>query len=221
MIKYFDAPIEFDTKSFGEAGTFEGYAAIFGNIDLGGDIIERGAFKEFHKNHDGRIIVLNQHNTRDPIGSAEVEQDDKGLKFKGALVLEAASARTAYALMRAKVLSGMSMGYDVIDGGAKILESGIRQLKALKLYEISPVTFGMNPLASVTDVKSALRAGRMPSLDEFEDFLREAGFSRTEAKGIANHGLGKLLRREAGGESEEEKVVREALAILGVSSPQP
>lgn len=30
----------------GESGEFSGYAAVFGNVDSGGDIIERGAFSE-------------------------------------------------------------------------------------------------------------------------------------------------------------------------------
>lgn len=197
-------PIEWETKAFSDTGTFEGYAAVFGNVDLGGDVIERGAFKEFQKNSDGRVIICNQHNRRDPIGSAEVSQDDKGLRFKGGLVLEAPSARTCYALMKAKVLTGMSIGYDVLEGGGKILESGVRQLKAIKLWEISPVTFGMNPLAGITDVKhlQALSAGQLPTLPEFEAFLREAGFSKTQAVAIAGKGLSSLLRSESGSTSK-------------------
>jgi HK97 family phage prohead protease len=204
-MKFLNAPIEFETKAFGDAGTFEGYAAIFGNIDFGGDIIERDAFKEFAKNTDGKTIVLNQHNMRDPIGLADVVQDSKGLAFKGQLVLEAPSARTAYALMKAKALGGMSMGYDVLAGGAETLKSGIRSLKALKLWEISPVTFGMNALAGISGVKSfeeVIKAGRLPTLSDFEDLLREAGFSKTQSAVIANRGLKHLLdRSESGGET--------------------
>src|SRR4030065_1584897 len=111
-MKFLNVPIE--TKSFGDTGTFEGYAAIFGNVDLGGDVIERGAFKEIVKDRNGMVKILNQHNSRDPIGVAEVKQDDKGLSFAGKLVLESSSARNAYALMKAGVLDGMSIGYDVI-----------------------------------------------------------------------------------------------------------
>jgi HK97 family phage prohead protease len=201
-MNYLDSPIEFESKTFGDSGSFEGYAAIFGNVDLGGDIIERDAFKEFSRNADGKTIILNQHNQRDPIGIAEVVQDSKGLAFKGQLVLEAPSARTAYALMKAKALGGMSMGYDVLAGGAETMKSGVRTLKALKLWEISPVTFGMNPLAGISSVKSMndiLKGGNLPSLREFEDFLCEAGFSRTQAKAVAGNGLRKLDRCEADG----------------------
>jgi HK97 family phage prohead protease len=181
-MKALNLPTEF--KAFGDTGSFEGYAAIFGNVDLGGDVIERGAFKEFAKGRDGRVKILNQHRTSDPIGTAEVEQDDKGLRFKGQLILEAASARSAYALMKGGALDGMSIGYDVLAGGAEILKSGIRQLKAIKLYEISPVTFGMNPLAGIDSVK------QITTIREFEDFLRDVGgFSVAQAKALASGGF--------------------------------
>lgn len=219
---YLDARIAWEEKAFdGERGTFEGYAAMFGNVDLGGDVIERGAFKEFQKNSEGRVVVCNQHNRRDPIGTAEVTQDDKGLRFKGALVLDVPSARSVYALMRAKAVEGMSIGYDVLEGGGKILESGIRQLKALKLWEISPVTFGMNPLAGVLDVKGLqdmLGAGKLPSLKEFEAHLREAGFSKTQAAAIAGKGLAPLLRSESGSNGVAAAVKAARAALTGTSS---
>jgi uncharacterized protein len=170
-------------KAIGDSGRFTGYASVFGNVDLGFDIIERGAFKQFAKGRDGKIKVLNQHRMSDPIGVADVEQDDVGLKFDGQLILEAASARNAYALMKGGALDGMSIGFDVLEGGAEVMNSGVRQLKALKLWEISPVTFGMNPLAGIDSVKgiSTIRA--------FEELLRDvAGFSHREAKAIAAEG---------------------------------
>lgn len=198
-MKFLGVPLEI--KAFGESGSFEGYASIFGNIDLGGDVIERGAFKEIVKGRDGKVKILNQHNMRDPIGTAEIKQDDKGLFFQGQLILEAASARSAYALMKGGALDGMSIGYDVLEGGAKILESGIRQLKSLKLWEISPVTFGMNPLAGIDSVKTA---GNITTIREFEDFLRDAGgFSKAQAKDIAVGGWKSLQDRRDAGDGDD------------------
>jgi uncharacterized protein len=212
-MKFLNASLEI--KAFGDSGSFEGYAAIFGNVDLGGDVIERGAFKEIVKGRDGMVKILNQHNNRDPIGVAEVSQDDKGLRFKGQLILEAASARGAYALMKGGALDGMSIGYDVLEGGAKILESGIRQLKALKLWEISPVTFGMNPLAGIDSVK---QAGNITTIREFEDFLRDAGgFSKAQAKDIATGGWKSLQYRRDSGNADGIKEVLDTLSNLKFS----
>jgi hypothetical protein len=100
--------------------------------------------------------------------------------------------------MKAKTLNGMSIGYDVLPGGAKILESGIRQLNALKLWEISVVTFGMNPKASIDSVKN------ITTIREFEDFLREAGgFSKAQAVAIASGGWKTLQDRRDSGEADD------------------
>lgn len=183
-LQYLNVPTEF--KAIGDTGTFEGYASVFGNVDLGGDVIERGAFKEFVTNREGKVVALWQHGTRDPIGVVSVKQDDHGLHYSGQLVLEDPTARRAHAHMKAGSVQGSSVGYDVLPGGAETLKSGIRSLKALKLWEISVVTFGMNPLAGVTGVKAA----GIETIREFESFLREVGgYSASQAKAIALHGF--------------------------------
>lgn len=182
--KHFAAPVQFKADA---GGTFEGYASIFGNVDLGGDVIQVGAFKEIATGRDGRVKVLYQHNMRDPIGTATVSQDSKGLSFHGQLVLEAPSGLAAHALMKAGALDGMSIGYDVLPGGSEFLNSGVRSLKALKLWEISPVTFGMNPAAGIDSVKTL--PDRPTTTREFEAVLRELGFTRKEAVRIASTGF--------------------------------
>jgi len=188
-MKTLHAPTEF--KAIGDSGSFEGYASVFGNVDLGGDVIERGAFKEFVKNGDGKVVVLWQHRSDSPLGVAEVKQDDAGLYFSGQLVLDDPQARKAHAHMKAGSVRGMSIGYDVMAGGAEVLKSGIRSLKALKLWEISVVTFGMNPAAGISGVKAAdIRTPR-----EFETFLRDVGgYSANQAKAIASEGFKALDR---------------------------
>ena len=179
-MKYKDIPLELEAKALGDSGEFSGYAAIFGNIDQGGDILERGAFKEILTTKDNMVRILYQHDMRQPIGKAMVKEDSKGLYFDGKLVLDNANARSAYALMKQGILDGMSIGYDTIK--SKTDEDGNRILQAVKLYEISTVTFGMNPAALIESVK----AGNMVSnIREFEEFLRDAGFSRAKAKALA------------------------------------
>lgn len=197
-MKYLNIPAEY--KAAGETGSFSGYASIFGNVDLGGDIIERGAFKEIVTNDEGKVVALWQHDSRQPIGVAQVRQDDKGLAFDGQLVMEDATARKAHAHMKAKSVRGMSIGYDVLAGGAEMTEGGVRKLKALKLWEISVVTWGMNPLAHVADVKERMK--QITDIRAFEDFLREVGgFTNAQAKLLASGGWRKLQQaREESGE---------------------
>lgn len=195
-MNYLDCP--FELKRSGPTGSFEGYASIFGNVDQGGDVVDKGAFKEFVKNEDGRVVVLWQHRTGEPIGTAEVSQDDKGLAFKGQLVLDDPKAAVARAHMQAKSVTGMSIGYDVLPGGAEFMNSGVRLLKALKLWEISVVTFGMNPAAQIDRVK---RAGAIQTIRDFEDFLRdEGGFTNAQAKRLAVGGFSALQARRDDGD---------------------
>lgn len=192
-------------------GTFDGYASIFGNVDLGGDVIERGAFTEIVKNEDGHVVVLWQHRTDTPIATASIESDHKGLHFKGQLVLEDPAARKALAHMKAKSVRGMSIGFDILDGGFEMLEGGVRLLKKLKLWEISLVTFGMNPLAGVLGAKDVL--GQITSIREYETFLRDVGgFSKDAAKILA--AAYKNLPGQRDAEREAEGTVGDAKGLL-------
>lgn len=174
-------------KGLTDTGTFSGHAAVFGNVDLGGDIIERGAFEEIVKTKDGQVRILLQHDMRRPIGKALVKQDDTGLQFDGALVLGSADARNTYELMKSGILDGMSIGYDVLPNGDEVTSAGIRKLKRLKLWEISVVTFGMNPLAKIDTVKALVK--QVTTVREFEGFLRDVGgFSLAQAKLLASGG---------------------------------
>ena len=176
-MKYLNLP--FELKALNDDGTFSGYAAIFGNVDRDGEVIERGAFKEFIKNDDGKVVVLWQHNTKEPIGVADVSEDAKGLRFEGSLVLDDATARKARAHMLAKSVRGMSIGFDTLKDE---IRDGIRHLKELRLWEISLVTFGANPVAGVDSVK---QAGQIDDVRECEEYLRDVGFSRSKAKAMA------------------------------------
>ena len=78
-----------------------------------------------------------------------------------------------------------------------------RHLIEVALHEVSLVTIPMNEKALITSVKSIIQAGQLPSLSQFEDFLREAGFSKSQAAAIAGKGLSSLLRGEPGSPSND------------------
>lgn len=188
-LDFLDFPMQ--VKSLDDVGTFEGYASVYGNLDLGGDIVEKGAFKEFERTSDGQIRILSQHKTHDPVGKAQLIDSDQGLIVKGRLLLSIAKAREVYELMKAGIVEGLSVGYDVIQPGGSEMKKGVRHLKSLKLFEVSLVTFGMNPLARLTGVKAA----EITTIREFEEFLRDVGgYSQAEAKRIASGGFTALVR---------------------------
>lgn len=209
--------VPMEVKSVDDAGQFSGYASIFGNVDEGYDVVEKGAFKKFAKTRDGKIRVLFQHDAYGrtqsaglPIGKATVEQDEKGLAFDGQLVMDDPFVQRVHTHLKAKTLDGMSIGFDILPGGAEFTEGGVRKLKALHLWEISVVTFGMNPKARVEAVK---RAGQITTIREYEDFLREeAGFSNAQAKLLAAGGYKAL--QSARDESGEVKAAQQLTELV-------
>lgn len=191
-VKTFDYALEM--KATGETGEFEGYASTFGHVDQGGDVVEPGAFIESvvaAKNEGRTIPMLWQHDQTEPIGVwKDIAEDRKGLYVKGQLLVDADPlAKRAHALLKAKALGGMSIGYRIPAGGAEPDEKrrGVTRLKKIDLREISLVTMPMNIQARVTTVKSILESGNMPTVREFEEFLRDAGgFSKSLAAAIAS-----------------------------------
>ncbi|MEZ5782351.1 MAG: HK97 family phage prohead protease [Rhizobiaceae bacterium] len=72
-------------------------------------------------------------------------------------------------------------------------KSGIRTLTQVDLEEVSIVTSPANDRSRIDAVKMKLAHGTLPSIKEFEQIQREAGFSRTQAAIIASHGFKHLL----------------------------
>ena len=161
--------LKFAVKAEDE-GVFRGLAAAYGNTDLGGDVIAPGAFTKTTKEKDGQVPVLWQHDTFRPIGLGQVEDTKKGLQIEGRLVMETEQAREAFALMKAGVVKGLSIGYDPVVTEFD-RESDTRILKEIKLWEVSPVTFPMNPRAVITGVKG-ISDELAALLARFEDELR-------------------------------------------------
>ena len=145
-------------------GYIKGYASTFGNVDRGDDVVERGAFlktiDQFRR--DGKVIPMCfQHSQMHIIGGfdpAKMYEDEKGLHVEGEIYTKIATGAEVYELAKHNVLSDMSIGYGVVDQAFdNDSDNGrtVRKLKEVKLYEISMVAIPMNPLARVTDVKSA------------------------------------------------------------------
>lgn len=142
-----------DYKAEGkDEGVFEGYAAVFGNEDAVGDIIEPGAFANALKD-TSRIRLLALHDdSLLPIGKPiELSEDDHGLKIKG-YISPTSMGRDVRQLLRDKVLTEMSIGYVPVRDNFD--SDGVRHLHEVELEEISLVTRAANELAQVTRYKS-------------------------------------------------------------------
>jgi HK97 family phage prohead protease len=137
---------QFDTDlTLGDDHVIEGYASLFGSVDQGGDIVEKGAYKA-SLGAGRRVKMLWQHDPREPIGIwDEVREDDRGLYVKGRLLDTVSRAREAAALTRAGAIDGLSIGYRTVKSHKD--DRGRRCLSEVELWEVSLVTFPMLPEA--------------------------------------------------------------------------
>jgi HK97 family phage prohead protease len=137
--------------------TFEGYAATFGNRDLVGDVIHKGAFDktvaERGPGAEDMIKILWDH--FDPFGMPKsFKNNDVGLYMVGkALNLSTTDDRME--MMAGGLYKHMSIGYVPIEDKVKWDEDGTRHLHEVKLYEVSVVMFPANEMAAMVSVRKA------------------------------------------------------------------
>jgi len=182
-------------------GTFSGYASVFGNEDLGGDVVRKGAFATSLKSNEPRSFkLLYEHDIQQPIGVWEhLSEDDHGLMAKGRLLIEdVAKAKEVHALMKAGVLDGLSIGYHVREA-SRDRSKNVRVLEDIDLKEISVVLFPMNEEAVIAAVKSS--PDDLPTEREFERLLMQDAeqlglprLTRSEIRQFILPGYKSLLR---------------------------
>lgn len=138
------------TSLSAETGEFEGYASLFGKMDLGHDVVLPGAFREsLQQRGTAGIRLLWQHDPHQPLGRwDELTEDARGLYVRGQLDLSHTKAREAFSLMQRGALDGLSIGYRT-QIERKDPATGLRALERIDLWEISLVTFPLLPQARV------------------------------------------------------------------------
>lgn len=147
-----------------EDGQFLAYASTWTKTpDSYGDVVAKGAFadtlKEWKASGD-TLPILFGHRMDDPdywIGGAiELSEDDHGLLVKSQLDLDNPKAKQVYRMLKGRRISQMSFAYDVLEDGIIDLggEKTARELRKLKLHEVSVVPMGANPDTEVLAVKA-------------------------------------------------------------------
>lgn len=119
---------------------FAGYAAVFDQVDRGGDVIRAGAFGAAPR----AVPLLWQHRGT-PVGVIEaIAEDAKGLRVIGRVDDPALAER-----VRRGAVTGLSFGYRA--RGVK--HRTFRELTRVALIEVSLVAHPMQPLARVHAVE--------------------------------------------------------------------
>jgi len=144
-------------KSLGSDGYFTGYASVFDHVDSYNEVVAKGAFERTLANWRGKNAapaMLWMHDPTMPIGIwVALTEDQSGLVVHGRLALTTQQGREAYELLKLKALTGLSIGYRVVE--SKIdSKRKVRVLTDVELFEISLVTFPANDAARVSNVKA-------------------------------------------------------------------
>lgn len=175
-----------EVKALTDAGTFEGYGSVFGNVDSYGDRVMPGAFAaslNAHKTKGTAPAMLWQHNPDWPVGVwTDLREDAHGLYVKGALNLETEKGREAHALLKQRAISGLSIGFKAPEGARQRQDDGTFNLSAVDLWEVSLVTFPANAAATVLNAKS------INTQADFERLLKQSGFPNRAARKLAENG---------------------------------
>lgn len=155
---------QFDIKAAGTVDfverTFTGYAAVFNNRDDGGDVIMPGAFTNtLPRVNAGKVKLMDAHDhwggTRAVLGKVlSAVEDDHGLLCTFYVSVGMAGDDLLHKISDGS-LDALSIGYETIVEeevtSADAAGNSVRTsyLKELKLYEVSVVVWGMNPLALI------------------------------------------------------------------------
>jgi hypothetical protein len=179
--------VRLELKSLDEAGIFEGYASVFGNEDLGADIVAKGAFANCLRQRGVRgVKMLHEHDCQKPIGRwVDLMEDSHGLLAKGKLNLNLANGREVYEMLKDEMLDGLSIGFRVVKATSARGNESVRTLEEVDLREISTVLFPMNEMAVIGSVKGIHPPDSSEFVREFERWLmQDAGLTRTKARQI-------------------------------------
>lgn len=216
-LKRLDLP--FKTKSVNDTGEFSGYGSVFGVEDSYGDIVVKGAFEntlQAWKEKDALPSMLWQHDIKEPIGLYTLmQEDDNGLYVEGQLLIDDDPlAKRAHAHLKAKSLSGLSIGYTLPNGFDYDKEKGVFILSEIDLWECSLVTFPANDQSRVSDVKSILENGENLPPSLVERCLRDVGFSAKQAKAFMSGGYKAINPRDVGNNLELQKALNGLINTL-------
>jgi hypothetical protein len=216
-----------------------GAAAVMGNLDRQGDVLYPGCWKGALKDFRSSGFVAVGHDWSSLPVAMPVEAAERGgellCKAEFHSTPEGQAARQVCAERMQRGLSvGLSVGFmPDYDSGVHYFENGKALLdhaersgapmdlfdsagiarckgqcrgisKIAEFYEFSIVPVPANPKAVASAVKS------IETVRDFEEFLRDAGFSRKQAVAIALHGY---PQRDASEDNDPDDTDAAALAL--------
>lgn len=213
------------SKAEGDQGIVGAFTSIFGNVDYGWDVIVYGAFARTINNRAHKIRVLDNHNSwsaMDAIGriitiqevpreglpldvQAQYPDATGGLYVEIQFMLDDEISKGIFNRIKTGVIDEYSIGFEIIEQEYRTVqtdegERGIRFIKEIKLYEVSPVIFAMNDATTTVSAKNKAGAGDSKAKPEMPEDMPDGMPMRmaTGADMCANCKLYGMVTEERG-----------------------
>jgi len=184
-ILYKQSPMGELVDADSKAGIVKGYASVFDNKDSDNDIIRRGAYSKTIAENGSRVKYLYQHDMSKPLGKmVHMEEDAKGLLFE-AKIADTTLGKDVVELIKAGVITENSVGILPIQKEDK---GDYREIKEVRLFEVSAVTLAANDQAMILDVKG--------NYDQEKILKRYDNIAKLIRKGDISDELGFALEAE-------------------------
>lgn len=193
-----------------EKRTIVGYGAVFDNVDRDRDKLIKGCFEKSisergpESGGSGKILMLYQHDTRDPIGRiTKLEETSKGLYFESEID-DVDSGNRVLKQLESGTINQFSIGFNYVHDKCEWKKdkdgTDYYEVKEVVLYEISPVSIAANPETEFLGFKS---------VEEYDDAYGE--FSRE----IEDALKGLNIQRK----HEIQRIIAKAVSLSSVSKP--
>lgn len=146
-----------ETMEDSNIGHIKGYLSVAENVDLGGDVVKRGAFKQTLAHKNGKTVFMLDHGykTSEVIGVLNLAEDEMGLKMDGCINLATPQGKMAFETAKFQIEQGVpigaSIGYEIVKSSPN--KYGGYDLHEVKLYEGSMTPFPMNESALITEAR--------------------------------------------------------------------
>jgi HK97 family phage prohead protease len=145
------SPLPVSARASGK-NQISGYGAIFGTLDADNEIVDRGAFTAAlqQSRRTGKMpLMLWQHQQDQVIGVWDsIVEDSKGLLCKGHLLPSVQKGAEALALIAAKAIGDLSIGFRTVRA-TRI--NGVRHIQQVSLFEVSLVSYASNSEACLME----------------------------------------------------------------------
>jgi HK97 family phage prohead protease len=179
-----------------DVGVIKGLASTYGNVDLGGDVVTKGAFTQTLNHKNGRVKMYFDHSYRvkDIAGVAFLKDSENGLMLEGDMPLTVRDVKEGYE--KIKFLAergermGLSIGYNIKK--SRMREDGVRELKEIALEEVSITPFPMNTEALIYSAK-ARKIGYQAQKSAWQTIVQETKSDAPEAGNQLSQGELKSL----------------------------